>query len=110
MGLIVKPLTTLQHYFRENSRATSQLTEVFWDEVFTVVHDEDPSDIKLDVVLLFLVLKEVKGCTTRNKEQCSEFKLALNREVLEKVKCILHDCFTNFILFLHAGLDKHPLP
>lgn len=58
--------------------ATIPLTEVFWDELFAVVHDEDPSDVKFDIILLFLVLKEVKGCTARNKKQCSEFKLAFN--------------------------------
>lgn len=85
-----------QHYCgaRGNIKAKKiQLTEVFWDEVFTVIHDEDPSDIELDVILLFLVLKEVKRCTARNKEQCSEFKLALNWKVLEKAKICLASMF-----------------
>ena len=53
-----------------------QLTQVLWDELFTVVHDEHSPDVKLDVILLFLVLKEVKRCTTRNKEQGPELQLA----------------------------------
>ena len=54
------------------------LTQVLWDELFTVVHDEDSPDVQLDVVLLLLVLKEVERCTTGNKEQGPELELTLH--------------------------------
>lgn len=60
------------------------LTQILWDELFTVVHDEDSPDVQFDVVLLFLVLKEVERCTARDEEQSTELQLALNREVLKK--------------------------
>ena len=39
--------------------------EVLGNEVFTVVHDEDTADVKLDVVALLLCLKEIEGCTAQ---------------------------------------------
>ena len=53
-------------------------SEIFWDEFFTVVHDEDPSDVKLDVVLLLLVFKEIKGSALGHEEESAELKLSLN--------------------------------
>lgn len=53
------------------------LTEILRDELLTVVHDEDPSHIQLNVVLLLLVLKEIKGGSSRHKKQGSEFQLTL---------------------------------
>lgn len=60
----------------------ADLTQVLWDELLTAVHDEHPPHVQLDVILLFLVLKEVKRCTTGDEEQGSEFQLSLDREVL----------------------------
>ncbi len=57
---------------------TSELTQVLWDELLTVVHDEDSPDVQLDVVLLLLVLKEVERCTAGNEEQGPELKLTLH--------------------------------
>lgn len=54
------------------------LTEVFWDQFFTVVHDEDPAHIKLDVVSLSLVFKEVKCSSSGYKEQGAELQLAFH--------------------------------
>ena len=62
------------------------LTEVLGDELFTVVHDEDSPDVQLDVVLLFLVLKEVERRTAGNEEQGPELQLALHGEVLQTGK------------------------
>jgi len=39
---------------------TLEEVEVFWDEIFAVVHDKDTADIELDVVELLLWLKEIK--------------------------------------------------
>ena len=54
------------------------LTQVFWDQLFTVVHDEDSPDVQLDVILLLLVLKEVKRSAAGDEEESAEFKLALH--------------------------------
>ena len=51
--------------------------EVFWDNVFTVVHDEHPSDIELDVVTLLAVLKQIEGCAAGQEKQGTELQLAL---------------------------------
>lgn len=53
------------------------LTEILWDELLAVVHDEDSAHVQLDVVLLLLVLKEVERSTPRHEEQGTEFKLTL---------------------------------
>ena len=43
--------------------------EVFRDKVLTVIHDEDTADVELDVVTLFLALKQIEWCT---KGLCQE--------------------------------------
>lgn len=68
------------------SARCQELTQVLWDELFTVIHDEDPPDVQFDVVLLFLVLKEIKWSAAGNKEQGPELQLALHGEVLKKPK------------------------
>jgi molybdopterin-guanine dinucleotide biosynthesis protein len=40
---------------------SSDKVEVLGDQVLAVVHDEDSSDVELDVVALLLGLEEVKG-------------------------------------------------
>lgn len=40
--------------------------EILGDEVLTVVHDEDTTDIELDVVTLLLRLEEIEGGTEIN--------------------------------------------
>lgn len=65
-----------------NSAFGQILTEVLGDELITIVHDEDPAHVQLDVVLLFLVLKEIKGGAARYKKQGTEFQLTLYRKVL----------------------------
>ena len=54
------------------------LTEVLWNQIFTVVHDEDPAHIQLDVVLLLFVLKEIESSPSGNEEQGTELQLALH--------------------------------
>ena len=61
-----------------------RLTQILRDELVAVVHDEDPAHVQLDVVLLFLVLKEVEGRTARHEDQRAELQLTLHREVLWK--------------------------
>ena len=40
---------------------TPDEAEIFGDEVFAIVHDEDPPDVELDVVFLLLGLEHVEG-------------------------------------------------
>merc|ERR1719468_806740 len=62
---------------------TLDKVQILRDDLLTVVHDEHTSDIQLDIVLLLLVLKQIKGSSLRNEKQGSELKLTLNREVLD---------------------------
>jgi len=57
--------------------------EVFGDEVLAVVHDEDSSNVELDVVALLLGFEEVEGSTLRDEEDGLEFELTLDGEVLD---------------------------
>lgn len=54
------------------------LTEVFWNQLIAVVHDEDSAHVQLDVVLLFLVLKEVECSPSGYEEQGAELQLTLH--------------------------------
>jgi hypothetical protein len=64
--------------------STLILTEVFWDKIFAVVHDEDPSHVQFDVVPLLFVLKQVEWGSFWYKEQCPELQLTFHREVLQE--------------------------
>jgi len=55
-------------------------TEIFRDEVFTVVHDKDSSDVQFDVVLLLLGLEEIEWGSFRYIEQGFELELSFNGE------------------------------
>jgi hypothetical protein len=52
--------------------------EPFWDEVFTVIHDKNSSDIQLKIILLLLVLKKIKWSSFWHKQKSCKFQLALN--------------------------------
>ena len=39
--------------------------EILGDQILTVVHNEDAPDVELDVIALFLTLKEVEGGTVK---------------------------------------------
>merc|ERR1719239_758417 len=61
---------------------TPDKVEVVWNDVVTIVHDEDPPHIQLDVVLcLALAFEEIKRSSLGNKEKCLELKLTLHAEV-----------------------------
>jgi hypothetical protein len=51
--------------------------EVLRDEFLAVVHDEDSSHVKLDVVFLLLGLEHVEGSTLGHEDDRFEFKTAL---------------------------------
>merc|ERR1719284_1796152 len=58
--------------------------EPLWDEVLAVVHDEDSSDVELEVVLLLFVLEEIEWGSLWNEEEGGELELTLNVEVLDR--------------------------
>lgn len=70
-------------FLGEFSLNAKRLTQILWDELLTAVHDEDPSDVQLDVILLFLVLEEVEGGTARDEEKSAKLQLTLHREMLK---------------------------
>jgi hypothetical protein len=47
--------------FRIND--TLDEVEVLRNKVLAVIHDEDTADVELDVITLFLALKQIKRCT-----------------------------------------------
>lgn len=62
-------LVLLQHLTRDVERQvftihnTLNEAQVLRDEVITVVHDEHSAYVQLDVVLLLLGVKQIKGCS-----------------------------------------------
>ena len=68
-------------------RVDNSLNELqpFRHDVLAVVHDEDTSDVKLDVVVLLLVttLEHIERSTLGGEEDSLELKLTLDREVLD---------------------------
>jgi len=46
--------------------------EIFWDQVLAVVHDEDSSDVQLDVVLFLLGFEHVEGCSFGEEQDSFE--------------------------------------
>ena len=53
------------------------------DEVFTAVHDENTTGVKLDVVVLLLGLELIEGSASGDEEEGSEFKRTFNGEMLD---------------------------
>merc|ERR1719284_370844 len=58
--------------------------EPLWDEVLAVIHDEDSSDVELEVVLLLFVLEEIEWGSLWNEEEGGELELTLDVEVLDR--------------------------
>ena len=55
-----------------------ELTQILWNQLFAVVHDEDSAHVQLNVVPLLLVLKEVKGSSFGHKQQSPELQLSFH--------------------------------
>jgi hypothetical protein len=66
--------------FRVNN--TSHEAKILGNEILTVVHDENSSDIELDVVLLLLGLEHIERSSLGNKDDRSELKTSFNGELL----------------------------
>lgn len=54
--------------------------EPLGDELLTVVHDKDPTNVEFDIVLFFR-LKHVHWGSTRDKENGAEFQLSFDLKV-----------------------------
>merc|ERR1712126_494409 len=69
---------------RETLRVDDALdkAEILGNELLAVVHDEDATDVQLDVVLLLLVLEKVERSALGHEQQSLELELSLDREVL----------------------------
>jgi hypothetical protein len=53
------------------------------DEFFTIICDENTSDVKLNVVLLSLRFKEIERSALGDKQDCAEFQLSFHREMFD---------------------------
>ena len=76
---------------RKNMSNYLDEVEVFWDQFLAIVHDENTSDIQFDIVLLFLVFKQIEGRPLGDKQKCTEFELSFNAEIREKkslIRCL----------------------
>ena len=62
---------------------TTDEVEPFGDELLAVVHDEDTSDIELDVVSLLAGLEEIEGSALGDEDDGTELELTFNGEVLD---------------------------
>mmetsp|Transcript_10428 Transcript_10428/g.14739 ORF Transcript_10428/g.14739 Transcript_10428/m.14739 type:complete len:504 (+) Transcript_10428:193-1704(+) len=84
--VLLKSLT--RNVKRKILRVHNTLNELepFGHDIFAVVHNEDTTDVKLDVVPLFLVstLEHIKRSTLGAEEDGLEFKLTLNGEMLDR--------------------------
>ena len=57
--------------------------EILGDEIFTVVHDEDSTDVELDVIFLLLGFEEIEGSMLGDEENSSELELTFNLELFD---------------------------
>jgi hypothetical protein len=62
---------------------TLDKVKILGNKVLAVVHDEDTTDVELDVVTLLLGLEEVERRALRNEQNGLELELTLNREMLD---------------------------
>jgi len=75
--------------------------EPFGDEFFAVVHDEDTTNVELDVVQFLTSLEEIERSTLGNEEDRFEFELTFNGEVfdLQVVFPIVGERLVEFLVF-----------
>jgi hypothetical protein len=62
---------------------TDNKVEVLGHQLLVVLGNENPSDVKLDVVPLLLLLEQIEWSSLRDVKHSLEFKLTFNREVLD---------------------------
>jgi hypothetical protein len=85
----LEDLVLLQGFSRDVERKilrvdnTLDKVEVFGNEIFAVIHDEDTADVKFNVVAFLLRLEEVEGSALGDEDYGLKFELTLNREVLD---------------------------
>merc|ERR1719474_288082 len=86
--------------------------EVFWDQFVAVVHDEDATDVELDIVLRLFVLKKIEGSALGNVEKSLELELALDGEVLagEMIFPVVGETLVEVAVFLLGDIVGVPSP
>ena len=81
-------LVLLQHLARDVERQILTVNnaldeaQVLRDQLVTVVHDEHPSHIQLDVVLLLLGVKQVKRCTPARADASARQQTKTNTTIM----------------------------
>jgi hypothetical protein len=107
----LQDLVLLEHFTRNVKREifgiddTLDEAEPFGHQILTVIHDEDTTDVELDVVSLLLGFEHIERSTLGNVKDSTEFKLTFNGEVLDgqMVFPIVRESLIEFRVFL--GLD-----
>jgi hypothetical protein len=85
----LQDLVLLEHFTRNVKREILRIdntldeTEPFRHQILTVIHDEDTTNVKLDVVSLLLGLKHIERSTLGNVKKGTEFELTFNGEMLD---------------------------
>merc|ERR1719474_1898837 len=86
--------------------------EVFGDQFVTIVHDEDATDVQLDIVLRLFVLKKIEGSALGNVEKSLELELALDGEVLagKMIFPVVGETLVEVAVFLLGDIVGVPRP
>merc|ERR1711988_1599313 len=86
--------------------------KVLRNELLTVVHDEDTSDIELDVVLTLLVLEEVEGGSLGDEQKSPELQLTLNGEMFncEVLLPVIGEGLVELSILLAGNVVRRPCP
>merc|ERR1719283_511422 len=91
---------------------TLDKVEILRDELLAVVHDEDSSDVKLNVVFALLVLKQIEGSPLGDEKQSSELQLTLNGEMFHSQMLfpIIGQRFIKFSVFFAGNIIRSSGP
>jgi hypothetical protein len=108
----LQDLVLLEHFTRNVKREifginnTLDETEPFGHQVLTVIHDEDTTNVELDVVSLLLGLEHIERSTLGNVKDSTEFELTFNREMLDSqmVFPIVRESLVEFRVFFSLDI------
>mmetsp|Transcript_54409 Transcript_54409/g.86543 ORF Transcript_54409/g.86543 Transcript_54409/m.86543 type:complete len:301 (+) Transcript_54409:1263-2165(+) len=113
----LQDLVLLQHLTRNVQRQilrihhTLNKVQVLWNEIFTIIHNEDTPHIQLDVVAL-LLLEQIKRCPAGKEKKSTELQLSFNRKVLysQMLFPVISQALVEFRILLRCDLIcvSHP--
>mmetsp|Transcript_65899 Transcript_65899/g.174744 ORF Transcript_65899/g.174744 Transcript_65899/m.174744 type:complete len:435 (-) Transcript_65899:40-1344(-) len=111
-------LVLLQRLSRDVQRKILRIHDAFhkiqplWDQLVTIIHDENAAHIQLDVVAFLLCLKQIEGSTTGHEQQRTELQLTLNAEMLhgQMVFPIVRQRFVERCVLLVRHILRLPHP